>query len=77
MASKDLGDRISDAHTGSITKAEKRLIKDDPETLAAWRDAVTPPHGGNHQTKSDNVTLDGRGNSRSYTLARLKRERLD
>jgi hypothetical protein len=35
MASKDLGDRISDAHTGSITKAEKRLIKDDPETLAA------------------------------------------
>jgi hypothetical protein len=41
---------------------------------------VTLPHGTNQHTMpdnedSDNVTiLDGRGNSKSYTLDRLKRE---
>lgn len=51
------------------------LIKDDVKTLAMWRDAITPPHGGKHDSKSDNITLDGRGTSRSYTVARLKRDK--
>jgi hypothetical protein len=41
-----------------------------------WREAVTPQHGGDRFIKSDNITLDGdgRGTSKSYTVARLKRE---
>jgi hypothetical protein len=55
------------------------LIKDDAETLAMWRKAVTPKHGGDRksehkQTKSDDIPLDGRGTSRAYLLARLKDE---
>jgi hypothetical protein len=48
----------------SPDKVEK-LIKDDVETLALWREAVTPQHGGKHDSKSDNITLDDRGTSRS------------
>jgi hypothetical protein len=49
--------------------------------VALWREAITPQHGGDRKgpdapTKSDNITLDGdgRGTSKSYTVARLKRE---
>jgi hypothetical protein len=49
------------------------LIKDDAETLAMWREAVTP---------AKHVHADGdivpikteRGNGKAYTLSRLKRE---
>lgn len=53
------------------------LIKDDPESLLLWRQAITPPKHVHHD--GDNVTInsDGRGNSRSYTLDRLSRERPD
>lgn len=49
------------------------LIKDQPEVLAMWREAVTPeahrPAGSN-----DIVITSQQGNSKSYTLDRLKRE---
>lgn len=54
------------------------LIKHDPETLAMWRDAVTAPVG--RPTIPDivrNLESDGHGNSRSYTVSRLKKERPD
>jgi hypothetical protein len=50
---------------------------------ALLRKAVTGKHGGNRKSneasKNDNITLDadGRGTSRAYTLARLKRKRPD
>jgi hypothetical protein len=52
------------------------LIKDDAETLALWREAVTNPNGVKHPQAVDNVNSLERsaGNSRSYTLSRLKRE---
>lgn len=50
------------------------LIKDDPETLAMWRKAVTAAEGrpktGYNVTSKERVT----GNSRAYTLDRLSRE---
>lgn len=50
------------------------LLKDVPEVLAMWRDATTPKQGAHR----DNVTMKREGgNSRAYTLARLKRERPD
>jgi hypothetical protein len=43
-----------------------------------WRGATTAKHGGDRTSKSANVTLEARrGNSRAYTLDRLKRERPD
>ena len=57
-----------------LDKVEK-LIKDDPETLAMWREAVTGPEGRPPKT-GDNITSFPRvtGTSRAYTLTRLKRE---
>jgi hypothetical protein len=50
------------------------LIKDDAATLAMWREAVTPGKG-KPSHNPDNVSItDGHGNSRSYTLDRLRRE---
>jgi len=54
------------------------LLKDEPEVLALWRKATT---GKRHVHKADdnnNVIIKPRqGNSRAYTLDRLKRERPD
>src|SRR5262249_38602547 len=47
-----------------------RRVFGTPSILADWRDAVTPQHGGDHSSKRDNITLDGRGTSKSYTLSR-------
>jgi hypothetical protein len=59
----------------------ERLIKDDPEVLAMWRDALTAPVGVHRKDSddSDNVTIrnDGRGNSKAYTASRLMHERPD
>jgi hypothetical protein len=47
------------------------LIRDDPEVLALWREAVTGQHGGDRSSKADNISLEpGHGTSRSYTLSR-------
>jgi hypothetical protein len=58
------------------------IIKADVESLALFREAMVEGHGGDRKTiniKSDNVTLDPveRGNSKSYTVSRLKRDRPD
>jgi hypothetical protein len=56
------------------------LLKNDNETLALWREAVTPELGINQHTMSEGSDIittlrgDGRGTSKSYTLDRLKRE---
>ncbi len=56
--------------------------KDDPEALAMFREAMKCQHGGDRkseQIKSNNVTLDPvvdatTGNSRAYSIYRVKRE---
>lgn len=59
------------------------VIRDDVEALAMWREAMTEEPGGDRQSKehksnTDNVsnafTCDNHGNSRSYTVARLKQQ---
>lgn len=47
------------------------LIKDDPETLALWREATVGKQGSHRS----NPTMNDRGNA--YTVARLKRDRPD
>lgn len=62
-----------------LDKIEK-LIKDDPEVLTLWRQAVTAPahiHRGD-LGGSDNITIrPERGTSRAYTLDRLSLEAPD
>jgi hypothetical protein len=55
------------------------VIKDEPEVLAMFREAVTnPKHKHVANTDNDNVIISQpQGNSKSYTLDRLKRERKD
>jgi hypothetical protein len=59
------------------------LLKDDPATEADWREATKLPPGTNQYTMpkmvGDNVPHHKakKGNSRAYTLSRLKRERPD
>lgn len=60
----------------------EKVISDDAEALAMFRQETTGEHGGDHKSngviKSDNITLDPkRGTSKAYTLERLKRERPD
>lgn len=56
-----------------LEKVEK-LIKDDAETLAMWRDAVTPPVGTNQHHDNIMTQKAEQGTSKSYTVSRLKRE---
>jgi hypothetical protein len=54
------------------------LIKaaEDHETLAIWREAVTPTVGtSQHTVDNDNIMKPEEGDSRSYGVSRLKRER--
>lgn len=51
------------------------LIKDDPETLTLWRDAVQEKPGPKPESNShNNIMRTNQGTSRSYTLSRLKRK---
>lgn len=57
------------------------VIRDDVEALAMWREEMTEEHGGDHGNqytggKNNNVILAApvQGNSRSYTVARLKQQ---
>ena len=52
------------------------LIKDDPDTLRLWRQAVTPELGVNQHTGiEDNYNIiTQQGTSKAYTLDRLQRE---
>jgi len=54
------------------------VIRDDPEALAAFREAMVQ-HGGDRKSESikrNNVTVDPEktGNSRAYSLSRVQRE---
>jgi hypothetical protein len=52
------------------------IIRDDAEVLALWREAVTAPKHVHRD--NDNVIIKGQqGNSKSYTLDRLKRKKPD
>jgi hypothetical protein len=56
------------------------LIRDDAETLAMWREAWTAPAHRPPAGSTDNVSTSPKpkhGNSRAYTLSRLKRVRPD
>ncbi len=77
---------IADSDNITITSAlrergNKAVIKDEPEVLAMFREAVTNPTGVNVRymdTGNDNIiTRQPQGTSKSYTLDRLKRERKD
>lgn len=49
------------------------LLRDDPEILAKWREATTGVQGAH--VHHDNVMMSAKqGNSRSYTLQRLKQQ---
>jgi hypothetical protein len=54
----------------TLDKVE-RLIKDDVETLAMWRDAVTGPRHV-HSDRSNSTITPDRG--KAYTVSRLRRE---
>ena len=57
---------------GEDPKKVEAVIKDEPEVLEMYREAMKQQGDRN---LSDNVReVDGSGNSRSYTLSRLKRE---
>ena len=58
------------------------VIQDDAEALALFREAMVEVHGGDRKSaniKTDIVSLDTveHGNSKSYTVSRLKRDRPD
>ena len=60
----------------TVDKVEKH-IKDDPELLVMFRESVTPGRGGDQKSKNinnNNVIIDNtkQGNSKAYTLQRLK-----
>lgn len=64
---------------GATLELCERMIGDDPEALALFRQVTVGKHGGNRKTKNDNIIFDRpkQGTSRAYTLDRLQRERPD
>ncbi len=72
---------------GEDPKKVEAVIKDDPECLAIYREAMKSERGGDHttqqgkqQAKRNNVTDCSEsvtGNSKAYTCERLKREAPD
>ena len=74
---------FSRAGLGEAPAAIKRLISNDPETLAAFEAAVTEGNGGDRKSekakiKSDSVTLDSeRENGKANTLRRLAKDKPD
>lgn len=63
---------------GEDVRTVEAVIKDDPECLAMFREAMVQ-HGGDRKSeaiKSNNVTIDSEqstGNSRAYSIDRVKR----
>jgi hypothetical protein len=69
MATRPVG-LIKGAGWSGPDKVEK-LLKDDVQTLAMWREATVGTQGAH----TDNVSMnDGHGNSKGYTVSRLKRD---
>lgn len=63
---------------GQDPKKIEAVIKDDPEALALFREAMKESHGGDRKSdaiKDNNVILDTpQGNSRAYSIARVQKE---
>ena len=63
---------------GEDPKKIEALIKDDPEVLPMFREAMKSKNydRGNQHTggKGDNVNLANKGNTRAYTLTRLQKD---
>lgn len=60
---------------GEDPAAIKRMLSHDPESLTLFEEAMVGQHGGSRaESKSDNVTLAERGNTKGYTLRRLKKD---
>jgi hypothetical protein len=49
------------------------IIRDDHEVLTMWREAMKT-HGNRYSLNGDNINLQEKGTSRSYTDSRLKRQ---
>jgi hypothetical protein len=61
-------------NTSCFLPVKTGLARHDADTLALWREAVTAEKHV-HRADTDIVSIsDGHGNSKSYTLDRLKRE---
>lgn len=66
---------------GEDPKKIEAVIKDDPEVLAMFREAMKAPHGGDRKSESapikdNNVMLDqaSQGNARAYSVTRVQQE---
>lgn len=62
---------------GEDPKKVEAVIKDDPEVLAMYREAMVERPGKRPKVNSDNITNktgDERGTAKAYTLSRLERE---
>ena len=52
------------------------MIRDDPEALAAFRDAMLGDQGRKPETDNNVIPIDTpQGNSRAYSISRVQRER--
>lgn len=61
---------------GEDASKVEAVIRDDPETLAMYREAMASPIGGDRVSKDYNIipAHQPQGTSRSYSLARVARE---
>lgn len=65
---------------GEDVRTVEAVIKDDPEALAMFREAMVDKPGKRAKTESDisdnvtNKTSDNRGNTKAYSIDRVKRE---
>ena len=67
---------------GFVIEDVEKIIRDDPETMTLWREAITAPaqrmpkSNGSHNNVITSKPAT-QGNSKSYTLTRLKEQRED
>ncbi len=67
-----------DGKTYDTTNIGRRaIIRDDPEALAAWREAMKEQGKRNDLVDNVNEVTADKGNSRSYTVSRLQKQRPD
>ncbi len=75
----DTRDKIGKAigMSGPTYQRAKAIIRDDPEALAAWREAMKEQGKRNDLVDNVNEVTADKGNSRSYTVSRLQKQRPD
>ena len=59
---------------GEDPKKVEGLLKDEPEVLTLWRNAMKQRPGPRDSSSNDNIMETPQGTSRSYTLDRLERD---